>query len=63
MNPATDTGKADLTPGLRFTELYCDELSDKDDITMPVTDCLVNLYLQSTLILSNVTFYSGIEKV
>ena len=40
MNPATDTGKADLAPGLRnrFTELYCDEMADQADITMLVTD-------------------------
>ena len=35
-NPASD----DLAPGLRdrFTELYCDEMSDQADITMLVTD-------------------------
>ena len=39
-NPATDTCKADLAPGLkdRYTELYCDEMSDQADITMLVTD-------------------------
>ena len=38
MNPATDTGKAELAPGLRnrFTELYCDEMSEKADIAMLV---------------------------
>ena len=38
MNSATNTGKAELAPGLksRFTELYCDEMSDKADIAMLV---------------------------
>ena len=64
MNPATDTGKADLAPGLRnrFTELYCDEMSDKADITMLVTDYLANLSLQSKQISSIVTFYSQVKK-
>ena len=48
MNPAMDTGKADLTPGLRFTELHCDEMSDNADITIPVTDYLANQSLKST---------------
>ena len=63
MNPATDTGKADLAPGLRnrFTELYCDEMSDKADITMLVTDYLANLSLQSKQISSIVTFYSQVR--
>jgi len=60
MNPATDTGKADLAPGLRnrFTELYCDEMCDQADITMLVTDYLGNLSLQAKQISSIVTFYS-----
>jgi len=54
MNPATDTGKADLAPGLRnrFTELYCDEMSEQDAITMLVTDYLGNLSLQAKQISS-----------
>ena len=36
MNPATDTGKHDLPPGLRnrFTELYVDEITEVADIKM-----------------------------
>ena len=39
-NPTSDTREADLAPGLRdrFTELYCDEMSDQADITTLVTD-------------------------
>ena len=39
-NPATDTCKADLAPGLRdrFTEFYYDQMSDQADIPMLVTD-------------------------
>lgn len=59
MNPATDTGKADLAPGLRnrFTEIYCDEMSSKEDITMLVTDYLTTLSLPAARISSIVTFY------
>ena len=62
MNPATDTGKADLAPGLRnrFTELYCDEMADQADITMLVTDYLGNLSLQAKQISSIVTFYAQV---
>ena len=63
MNPATDTGKADLAPGLRnrFTELYCDEMSSKEDITMLVTDYLNNLCLPASKISSIVTFYAKVK--
>ena len=64
MNPATDTGKADLAPGLRnrFTELYCDEMADQADITMLVTDYLGNLSLQAKQISSIVTFYAQVGR-
>ena len=63
MNPATDTGKADLAPGLRnrFTEVYCDEMSSKEDISMLVTDYLTNLTLPAARISSIVTFYSQVS--
>jgi len=34
MNPATDVGKKDLTPGVRsrFTEFFVDELESKADL-------------------------------
>ena len=51
MNPATDTGKAGLAPGLRnrYTELYCDKMADQAEITMLVTDwgtsmCRLNIF-------------------
>jgi midasin len=61
MNPAPDNGKADLAPGLRnrFTELYCDEMGDQDDITMLVTDTL-GTSLQAKQVSSIVTFYSQV---
>ena len=57
MNPATDTGKADQVPGLRFTELYCDEMADHADITMLVTDYFS---VQAKQISSIVTFYAQV---
>ena len=62
MNPATDTGKADLAPGLRnrFTELFCDEMASKEDITMLITDYLTNLALPASRISSIVTFYAQV---
>ena len=64
MNPATDTGKADLAPGLRnrFTEIYCDEMTSKEDITMLVTDYLASLSLPAARISSIVTFYLQVPK-
>eukprot|EP01060_Flectonema_neradi_P002806 TRINITY_DN1176_c7_g1_i2.p1 TRINITY_DN1176_c7_g1~~TRINITY_DN1176_c7_g1_i2.p1 ORF type:complete len:4783 (+),score=1214.99 TRINITY_DN1176_c7_g1_i2:66-14351(+) len=45
MNPPTDVGKKDLPPSLksRFTELYCDELTDKADLRIVVSKMLLNL--------------------
>ena len=59
MNPATDAGKTDLAPGLRnrFTEIYCDEMSSKEDISMLVTDYLASRSLPASKISSIVTFY------
>ena len=63
MNPATDTGKCDLPPGLRnrFTEVYCDEMNCKEDIMMLVTDYLTNLALPAAKISSIVTFYMQVH--
>eukprot|EP01061_Rhynchopus_euleeides_P037059 TRINITY_DN626_c0_g1_i2.p1 TRINITY_DN626_c0_g1~~TRINITY_DN626_c0_g1_i2.p1 ORF type:complete len:1401 (+),score=678.40 TRINITY_DN626_c0_g1_i2:591-4205(+) len=38
MNPPTDVGKKDLPPSLksRYTELYCDELTDRADLRVVV---------------------------
>ena len=59
MNPATDTGKHDLPPGLRnrFTELYVDEITDVADIKMLVTDYLRKLALPAKQITNIVTFF------
>ena len=61
MNPATDTGKHDLPPGLRnrFTELYVDEISDVADIKMLVTDYLQRLSLPAKQITNIVTFFQA----
>ena len=42
MNPPTDVGKRELPPAIRcrFTELYCDELTDPQDLAMVVQGCL-----------------------
>ena len=65
MNPATDAGKTDLAPGIRnrFTEIYCDEMSSKEDITMLVTDYLASLSLPAKQISSIVTFYLQVENL
>ena len=45
MNPPTDVGKKDLPPSLksRFTELYCDELTDKADLRVVVSRLIGSL--------------------
>ena len=60
MNPVTDCGKTDLAPGLRnrFTELYCDEVTDPQDVKMLVTEYLQPLALASKQIDNIVQFYS-----
>ena len=42
MNPATDVGKKELPPGLRnrFTEFYMEELNDKQDLMIIISDYL-----------------------
>jgi len=64
MNPATDTGKADLPPGLRnrFTEVYVDEMSEVADIRMLVSDYLQCLALPTKQINSIVEFYELAKK-
>ena len=59
MNPATDTGKHDLPPGLRnrFTEFYVDEITDPADIKMLVTDYLQRLSLPAKNITNIVNFF------
>ena len=59
MNPATDTGKHDLPPGLRnrFTEIYVDEIRDMSDIQILVTDYLQSLSLSAKQISSIVKFF------
>eukprot|EP01134_Creolimax_fragrantissima_P005503 CFRG5503T1 len=63
MNPATDVGKRNLPPGVRsrFTELYVDELTERQDLTMlaneylsrlgnlptSIVDAVVSLYLEA----------------
>ena len=61
MNPATDTGKHDLAPGLRnrFTELYADEITDVSDIQLLVTDYLQKLSLPAKQVTSIVSFFQA----
>ena len=61
MNPATDTGKHDLPPGLRnrFTELYVDEIGEVADIQLLVTDYLHKLSLPAKQITNIVTFFQA----
>lgn len=42
MNPPTDVGKRELPPAIRcrFTEIYCEELTDPADLAMVVQGCL-----------------------
>ena len=64
MNPATDTGKADLAPGLRnrFTELVVDEMAEVQDIRMLVSDYLQCLALPAKQINGIVQFYTEARK-
>ncbi|XP_048240547.1 midasin-like [Haliotis rufescens] len=59
MNPATDIGKKDLTPGIRnrFTELYVDELEDTQDLKILTNDYLRGLSLSSLQVDGIVKFY------
>ncbi|XP_067673927.1 midasin-like [Haliotis asinina] len=59
MNPATDVGKKDLTPGIRnrFTELYVDELEDTQDLKILTNDYLRGLSLSSSQVDGIVKFY------
>ena len=49
MNPATDVGKRDLPGGLRnrFTELYVNELSSREDLEIVVRRYVVGMRLDS----------------
>ena len=45
MNPATDVGKRDLPPALRsrFSEVYVDDVEDRDDLAAVVAGCLAHI--------------------
>ncbi|XP_076466261.1 midasin-like [Babylonia areolata] len=64
MNPATDVGKKDLTPGVRnrFTEFYVDELVEPEDLRMLVGDYLSSLALPSSQLKGIVKFYTEIRQ-
>ncbi|WAR08077.1 MDN1-like protein [Mya arenaria] len=59
MNPATDVGKRDLSPGIRnrFTELFVDELEDSSDLKILVRDYLQGLSLTAGQLDGVVKFY------
>ncbi|ESP03979.1 hypothetical protein LOTGIDRAFT_109875, partial [Lottia gigantea] len=63
MNPATDVGKKDLTPGIRnrFTEFYVEELTDKNDLRILTSDYLSGLALTANHISGIVKFYSTVR--
>lgn len=65
MNPATDTGKAELAPGLRnrLTEFYCDELAGREDLCLLVGDYLACLSLPATQITNIVNFYLQVSVI
>ena len=58
MNPPTDVGKKDLPPSLksRFTELYCDELTDRADLRV-VVDRLIGTLVPDAPIENIVDYY------
>ncbi|KAK3603576.1 hypothetical protein CHS0354_028005 [Potamilus streckersoni] len=64
MNPATDVGKKDLTPGIRnrFTELYVDELEGLQDLKILVGDYLIGLSLSTGQVEGIVKFYQVVRK-
>lgn len=45
MNPATDAGKRELPPALRsrFTEVWVDDVEDRDDLAAVVAGCLAHI--------------------
>ncbi|KAL3884189.1 hypothetical protein ACJMK2_030409, partial [Sinanodonta woodiana] len=64
MNPATDVGKKDLTPGIRnrFTELFVDELEGQQDLKILVGDYLRGLSLSTGQVEGIVKFYQVVRK-
>ncbi|KAK7492084.1 hypothetical protein BaRGS_00016748 [Batillaria attramentaria] len=65
MNPATDVGKKDLTPGIRnrFTEFYVDELERPADLKVLVGDYLRGLSLTTGQLDGIVTFYLEVRNL
>ncbi|KJE89993.1 midasin [Capsaspora owczarzaki ATCC 30864] len=65
MNPATDVGKRDLPPGFRnrFTELYVDDVTDKEDLTTVVGSYLKSIpSISPKLIDDTVAFYLSVRR-
>uniref|UniRef100_T1J0I3 Midasin n=1 Tax=Strigamia maritima TaxID=126957 RepID=T1J0I3_STRMM len=64
MNPATDVGKKDLPPGLRnrFTEFFVQELEDKNDLQILISDYLKGLSLNASQLMDMVQFYLDIRQ-
>lgn len=64
MNPSTDVGKKDLPAGLRnrFTELFVDELTDKNDLMLLINSYLEAMSLSQEKTESIVKFYIMIRK-
>lgn len=65
MNPATDIGKKELPANIRsrFTEIFCDELSDRQEVRQVVLSYLGRLNLEVTLIESIVELYFRLKEL
>lgn len=59
MNPASDIGKKNLPQNIRnrFTEIFVDELTDKNDLVLLINDYLRSLNPSTSLINKIADFY------
>ncbi|BFG04951.1 midasin [Drosophila madeirensis] len=65
MNPNTDIGKKDLPVGIRnrFTEFFVDELTTDADLSLLVSDYLVNTGIQRKSVHSIVQLYKSLRRL
>lgn len=64
MNPSTDVGKKDLPAGLRnrFTEFFVDELMEKTDLMLLVSNYLQAASIREERLEKIVKFYTSIRR-
>ncbi|XP_078617566.1 midasin-like [Branchiostoma floridae x Branchiostoma japonicum] len=64
MNPATDVGKKDLSPGIRsrFTEFYVDELEELSDLKVLVHYYLQGIGVTAAQVDGIIRFYLNVRK-